>query len=318
LLRLGAYQYKWRNDLDPYKVLGLEPNATKDDIKKAYKKLALQYHPDRNQDKESEQKFKDINVAYDELKNNNWSAAKSGFNLDDFNEVFNSFFGTFRPNHIRTIRLELPLEEIYTGVKKKITIKETAGCGQCNGFGRKMTENPCSQCNGNGRIGNSFGSVKMWKDCVYCRGGGKELGDRCEKCNGTGKITSHRDLEFHIPRGLKNGTKLRTGNIQLQIFYAQHNQYEVLMNSIDILSNRKIDMFTAILGGKIKVQTLGGEQNITVPEGSQNGLTLRLKGAGLITDSKVGDHFIKLHIEIPSYFNDRQKELLKQLRDGYE
>lgn len=302
--------------MNPYEVLGLKSGASEQEIKKAYKKLALENHPDRNPNKEAEDKFKEINSAYEMLKNNNWTHNNTpNFGFSNFGDIFGSFFNGARAKRYKNIKLELTLEEVYSGCKKTLTIKDYAPCKECDGFGVFFDGN-CEGCVGLGQKTIKHGAISMVMTCPKCNGRGKKIKGTCQKCKGLGKITHQRQEEFNIPRGIKHGQKIIKDNIHLQIFYAPHKEYEVLVNSIDIISKLNIDIFTAILGGKKEINTLSGKKKITIPEGSHNNLTLRIVGAGLMNDKKIGDHFVKLYVDVPKFNND-QKELLKRIRDGY-
>lgn len=316
---------------DPLKVLGLSPGASEDDIKKAYKKLALEYHPDRHpDDKKAEEKFKEINVAYDTLKNNNWSPVgpnnfgfpsgfnfSSGFNMED---LFAQTFGGFnRAKHVRISKLAISLEEAYHGCSKKIRIQTSAQCNVCAGVGFNLSPDKCSNCNGTGQKRKSHGGISMITTCNICKGLGRQILSVCSNCNGTGKKENVEIQDVEIPAGIKHGEKIVIrNNFHIQILYAPHKEYQIMNNMIDISSSKEIDLFTALLGGVITINTLSGIKNVKIPSTCQPNTTLRIKKAGMKTKQKVGDHFLNIKVKLPKKINDKQREIIESLKAQLE
>lgn len=233
---------------DYYSILGVAKTASADEIKKAYRKLAMQYHPDRNPDnKEAEAKFKDINEAYEVLKDDQKRAAYdryghqafaggmgggaganpfNGFDFtgagfaDVFSDIFSEFTGqgrgrqrsyAERGNDIR-YDITLTLEEAYNGLEKEITVATSKECDACHGHGTADGKEPpvCATCGGTGKIRTQQGGFFVFETtCPQCRGAGRVVLDKCKKCKGTGKEKIDKSLKVKIPSGIEHGTRMR-------------------------------------------------------------------------------------------------------------
>ena len=221
---------------DYYSILGVSKSASKDEIKSAYRKLAMKYHPDRNPgDKSAEEKFKRINEAYSVLsdpeKRKNYDSFgkaganygnSGGFNFNDFggdifegfSDIFNNFtgFGSKKSNVRRgedlRIKVKVTLEDVALGTKKKVKLSHYKKCNSCGGYGSKNTDSfeRCSRCNGTGYVTNRvktiFGSMASTSECNYCSGTGKIIKDKCKDCRGEGRIYSEDIIDITIPQGI--------------------------------------------------------------------------------------------------------------------
>lgn len=232
---------------DYYEVLGVTKTSSGDEIKKAYRKLAMQYHPDRNPgNKEAETKFKEINEAYEVLKDEQKRAAYdryghqaftsgmggaganpfNGFDFtgagfaDVFSDIFSEFTGQGRARQRsyaergEDIRYDiaLTLEEAYVGLEKEITITTSKECDECHGFGTADGKEPpvCPTCKGSGKVRTQQGGFFVFETtCPQCRGTGRVVVDKCKKCRGTGKEKIEKALKIKIPAGIENGTRMR-------------------------------------------------------------------------------------------------------------
>ncbi|MBP3687032.1 MAG: molecular chaperone DnaJ [Alphaproteobacteria bacterium] len=233
---------------DYYSVLGVQKTASADEIKKAYRKLAMQYHPDRNPDnKEAEAKFKDINEAYEVLKDEQKRAAYdryghqafaggmgggaggnpfNGFDFtgagfaDVFSDIFSEFTGQGRSrarNYAKRgddIRYDmtLSLEEAFTGLEKEINITTSQACDACHGHGTADGKEPpvCATCGGSGKVRTQQGGFFVFETtCPQCKGTGRVVVDKCKKCRGTGKERIEKSLKVKIPAGIENGVRMR-------------------------------------------------------------------------------------------------------------
>lgn len=234
---------------DYYTILGVEKNASADEIKKAYRKLAMQYHPDRNPDnKEAEAKFKDINEAYEVLKDEQKRAAYdryghqafangmggnaganpfNGFDFtgagfaDVFSDIFSEFTGQGRRSRQRSyaergddIRydMSLTLEEAFQGVEKEISITTSKECDACHGHGTADGKEPpvCATCQGSGKVRTQQGGFFVFETtCPQCRGTGRVVLEKCKKCRGSGKEKIDKSLKIKIPAGIESGTRMR-------------------------------------------------------------------------------------------------------------
>lgn len=233
------------SDKDFYEVLGVARSASDDDIKKAYRKLAMKYHPDRNQgDAAAEEKFKEVQKAYDILSDKQKRAAYdqfghagvdpnmggggfggfgSGFGGTqgfDFGDIFSQMFGGAGGGRQQNYQgadlqyaVEITLEEAAKGVKKRITVPTYEECDVCHGSGAKTgtSASVCSTCHGSGTIHVRQAIFQMQQTCPTCRGTGKEIKDPCVKCRGDGRVKTSKTVEVNIPAGIDNGQRIRLG-----------------------------------------------------------------------------------------------------------
>lgn len=322
---------------NPFKVLGLDPGASEADIKKAYKKLAMEHHPDRCPDDEgAEDRFKEISGAYEMLKKNNWTYHENfggqfgfnGFSAVNINidDLFNQAFGGHGPfgrgrkvGYVKTGRIYISLEEAYYGCTKNISVSDAINCIACKGIGFKLHDKKCATCNGVGQQRTVHGAISMVTACPACKGLGRAISSVCAECKGNGKKSIDQEFTVNIPAGTHHGAKINpSDNLQIQILYSPHKEYKVMSNTLDISSIKEIDMFTAVLGGTISVNTLGGAKNVKIAAGCQPDTKLRIKKAGMKTKQKTGDHLLDIKIKLPTNLTEEQKELLQNLKEQLE
>ncbi len=223
-----------------YEVLGVDRNASPDELKAAFRKLAMLYHPDRNPgDKEAERKFKEINEAYDILKDDQKRAAYDQFGhaafeggqgraggFDEgfgssFTNVFGDLFGDFmggprgtsernRGNDLR-FNMEISLDDAFNGKTTEIRVPASVACDACSGSGSKEGAEPvsCSTCQGRGRVRSQQGFFTVERSCPSCHGQGRTIQDPCRSCAGTGRVNKERTLSVNIPQGVEEGTRIR-------------------------------------------------------------------------------------------------------------
>ena len=337
---------------DYYEVLGVQKNANADEIKKAYRKAAIQYHPDKNPgDKQAEEKFKEAAEAYDVLSNPDKRArydqfghagmsgaagggggfggfSGGGFSMED---IFSQFGDIFRGSDIR-IKVRLTLAEIANGVTKKLKINKTVACDKCGGTGAKDADSysTCSTCNGTGhvtRVENTFfGRMQTQSVCPTCGGTGKVITSPCDKCKGEGTVRGSEVVEIKIPAGVGEGMMLtvtgkgnaaRHGGVNgdLQVLIEEEPHPELMRDGNDLIHNLNITVTLALLGGTVEVPTVDGRAKIKIAPGTHAGKVLRLGGKGLpdVNGYGRGDELIVVDITIPSKLNAEEKRLVEEL-----
>lgn len=336
--------------MDYYEVLNVSREATDEEIKKAYRKLALQYHPDRNPgDHKAEEKFKEINEAYEVLgdaqKRNHYERFGSagdmgsvfdfGFqgNFDSvFNDLFSDFFGNQRQRQRKgsdlRYNLTIEFEEAVFGGEKEIEIPKEEKCPACNGSRVEPGQEPvvCKQCGGRGQVRQSHGFFTINRTCEYCGGEGRIIKDPCKNCKGKGSIKTKRKLKIKIPPGVDNNTRLKLrgegmqqfgdtipGDLFVVLQVKEHPIFERAGD--DIIVQVDVGFPLLCLGGEIKIPTIEGESVLKIPPGTQQGKVFRLKSLGVTRSNSYGrgDQLVYLNIVIPSDLTDRQKSLVEEL-----
>jgi molecular chaperone DnaJ len=306
---------------DFYELLGVPRDAAEDDIKKAFRKLAMQCHPDRHPgDKQAEQRFKDINEAYEILKDDQKRAAYDRFGhaafeqgggrgdfgfaagggfADIFEEMFGSMMGgrTGGGNRGSDLRynLEITLEEAFKGRETQIRVPTLAPCDSCHGSGAEAGSKPvvCPTCRGHGRVRTQQGFFTMERTCPACHGAGKVIEKPCRACGGQGRVRKEKTLNVTIPPGVEDGTRIRLAgegeaglrggaNGDLYIFLALKAHPLFQRDGANIHCRVPIAMPMAALGGTIEVPTIDGSRaTVTIPPGTQSGQQFRLRAKGM-------------------------------------
>jgi molecular chaperone DnaJ len=334
---------------DYYVVLGLSRDASQEDIKRAYKKLAFQYHPDRNPgDSNSESKFKEINEAYQVLSAPNKRAqydsfghisseglftdADFGFNFNDiFGNLFDEVFNTGRRTRAEKGRdlkydLEISFEDAAFGVEREITIPKRVICDECSGSGAAPGgEISCTACQGSGSVRYSEGFLAISRTCASCRGTGKRIREVCSHCRGDGSLMTKQNVKVKIPAGISDGSRLRirnegevglyggpNGDLYIETHIREHPLFK--RQGQDIYFEVPISFVQAALGDEIDIPTLEETAKLTVPPGTQSGQVFRLKDKGVpsLNGRGKGDLYVKVDVEVPVKLNSKQKELLKE------
>merc|ERR1711991_814717 len=271
-----------------------------EELKSAYRKLAVKYHPDKNPgDKAAEDKFKEASEAYGVL-----SDKSKKENYDNFGHAaFENGGGGRRSsrknsnNRGSDLRydLSISLEEAYSGKKQDIKFSTTEQCGTCKGNGSKPGYSPdrCSYCGGSGRIRSNQGFFTVQQTCPQCNGNGEEITHPCTDCNGQGKKQASKKISVTIPKGVDDGTRIRlsgkgeagtrggaTGDLYLFINVNSHNLFK--RSDENLFFEFPISLADAALGTTLEIPTIdGGKAKIKIPDGTQNGKQFRLKGKGM-------------------------------------
>lgn len=338
-----------------YNILGVDKNVSDGDLKKAYRKLSKKYHPDVNPDnKEAEDKFKDIAEAYDVLSNkekrqnydtfgdpkgrgaNPFGGGGDPFGGMNMDDIFSQFFGNRNPRGQQRrrpkgqdlrINIKMSLEDIYSGIVKKIKYKRVKKCESCNGGGGETVG--CNQCNGTGVfvkiVNGPFGRMQQQSTCPSCNGNGKLIKVACNSCNSNGGNLIEETVELKIPQGITDGEIMVSrgggnfvrdgeyGDLILQIVELPHDKFR--RNGLDIHHRLKLPYDKLVLGGPIEVETINGRIRMNIKEGTEVGETLRVPGKGFIRDNHKGDMLIETWIEIPKKPSKEYKDWVEKLKN---
>ena len=337
---------------DYYEVLGVQKGAQPDEIKKAYRKLAKEFHPDKNQgDKEAENKFKEISEAYEHLSDADKKAKYDRFghgdgggfggrNMQDIYEQFGHMFGRqqqqprTRVGDNMSLILKLTLEEIFTGVKKTYKYSRNVSCNECDGHGG-YDHHDCPDCNGSGLRTQVFqtpmGYVQQQSACTSCDATGKKYTTACTSCGGKGLKNIEETIDVEVPAGVqegmvfvmdKKGHGVKSGiegDLHIKIMELQHKTYT--RSGADLKMNLKLNYHQLVLGDKVEIETIeGGKIRMSIPEGSDVGSNLRIpfKGIKLYGKESRGDVIVTLGIDIPKNPSDSVKEAVINLKEKFD
>lgn len=305
---------------DYYEVLGVSRDASEADLKKAYRRLAMKYHPDRNADnsEDTEAKFKEAKEAHEVLSDANKRAAydqyghagvdptmggrpggHGGFE-EAFGDVFGDIFGGGRGRQ-RAQRgsdlqynLELSLEDAVFGTEVKIRVPTLVSCKTCSGSGAKKgtSATTCTTCGGAGQVRMQQGFFAVQQTCPQCRGKGKMISDPCGDCHGQGRKQEEKTLSVKVPAGVDTGDRIRLGGegeagesgAPAGDLYVQMNvkPHDIFTrDDNDLHCEMPISIGTAALGGEIEVPTLNGRLRLKIPSETQTGKLFRMRGKGV-------------------------------------
>lgn len=342
---------------DYYEVLGVARGTGDAELKKVFRQLAMRWHPDRNPaDASAEMRFKEINEAYEVLKDPHKRAAydqlghaafengggggggRGGFDSfgDIFEDIFVDIMGTGGRRRSSATRgsdlrynLTITLEEAFAGKKAQIRFTTSVGCEICAGSGADGGAEPiaCPTCRGSCRVRTQQGFFSLERTCPTCQGAGRTIGNPCRACQGAGRVQREKTLAVTVPPGVEDGTRIRlsgegeaglrggpAGDLYIFIAVAPHRLFR--REGTQLFCRVPIPLATAALGGQVDVPTIEGRRaKITIPEGTQTGKQIRLRGKGvteLQQGSARGDMLVEVVVETPTNLTKRQQELLRE------
>ncbi|MFA5967255.1 MAG: molecular chaperone DnaJ [Patescibacteria group bacterium] len=353
---------------DYYEILGVSREATPEDIKKAYRKLALKYHPDKTKgDKTAETQFKKINSAYQILSDpekkrqydqfgaatgngfNGWQGADfSNVDLGDlggFGDIFDTFFGGRQrrrqnPENIKRgndieANWQITFEEAVFGATKKISINRLVTCEACQGTGAtdgKLVQ--CTACKGTGELKKTqktiLGAFTQTYICDECKGLGEKPAKVCRHCRGEGRKTKTEMVEVSFPAGINSGQTIKltglgesgwrggkSGDLYITVHVLPSKDFQ--RDGFDVYRTEIITYPIAVLGGEVKIKSLDGWLNLTIPAGTKSGEVFRLRGKGIkeLDQASYGDLLVKTEIAVPQRLTLKQKRLLEDLREEF-
>jgi len=346
---------------DFYEVLGVSRDADDQELKSAYRKLALKYHPDRNPgDKVSEEKFKQASEAYQVLCDADKRAAYDryghaglggqGFGSGpfaggvDIGDIFGDLFGemfnvggggqrTSRQRRGDDLRFDLAIDfgDAFFGAETEVRIRRLETCTVCKGRGSASGRGPsvCPQCQGRGQIRYQQGFFSVARTCGACSGTGSVIGDPCTTCRGETRVAKELKLTVKVPPGVEEGTRIRyagegdagrsggaKGDLYVVLSIRPHDFFE--RHGHDLHCVIPISFPQATLGAEFEIPGIDGPVNVKIPEGTQSGRELRIRGRGVpyLNEKGHGDLIVKLMVQIPRKLNRAQRELVAKLSES--
>jgi molecular chaperone DnaJ len=333
-------------------MLGVSKNASQDELKKAYRKLVREVHPDRNPG--NEERFKEVQGAYDVLsdpeKRKQYDrfgsmdgqpgpGAGTTFDFGDFDlgDIFGGLFnrggGRQQPQRGQRgndveVEVRVSFEDALQGVQTTVPVQLELACHTCHGTGAAPGTAPtiCPRCNGSGVVATSQGLFALQQPCPQCRGMGSIVTSPCPTCRGAGRERRTKRYTVKIPAGVKDGTRIKlkgkgeagfggaaAGDLYVITRVEPSKIYE--RRGDDLVVTVPVSFPTAALGGTVEVPTPGGAVSLKIPAGTEDGKLLRIKGRGAprLKGDGQGDVLARVRIEVPKKMNKKQRELLEEL-----
>ncbi len=348
-----------------YDILGVQKNASKEEIKKAFHKLAHKYHPDKTSG--DADKFKEVSEAYSILSDDKKRAefdsygrvfsdgagpggfgGAGGFDFSQFGDAFGQGFGGFdfgdifgdvfagAPRQRRgrdiSIDLELSFRESIFGAKRTVLLAKTAQCETCRGSGAApgSAMATCKYCNGSGKIhetNNSFfGTITMQSPCRHCHATGKVPEEKCHTCRGDGVYKKQEEIDIVVPAGIEAGEMIRltgageavqggsSGDLYVKVHVQPDPRFK--KDGPNLMTDLSVKLSDALLGTEYKVQTLDGDEVVSIPQGVTHGELLKIKGKGVPgAHGKRGDLFVRVKITLPQKLSRTAKNLVEKLKE---
>jgi molecular chaperone DnaJ len=339
---------------DYYEILGVDRGASAQEIKKAYRKLAVKYHPDKNpNDPQAEEAFKQAAEAYGVLGDEEKRAVYDRYGheglrggpqvnaeifrdftdiISGFEDFFSDVFGGRRNRVARgadlRYDLEITFDEAVHGTEARILVPRAEACQHCGGSGAKpgTAKRPCPTCGGHGQVRLQQGFLVVARPCGHCRASGQIIPDPCSVCSGTGHVTKERELTRKIPAGVDTGSRLRLtgegeagprggppGDLYIVLTVKPHPLFR--REGEDIYLELPVTFPQAALGAEVDVPTIDGTEHISIPEGTQTGTIVKLRGKGVprLSGGGRGDQLVLVNVVTPSKLTKEQRALLEKL-----
>ena len=367
-----------KSDKDYYNVLGVGKTATADEIKRAYRKMAAKYHPDRNKDADAEEKFKEVSDAYEVLSDankrqmydtygeagvkqgaggygqggnpmgGNWSQYQQQvFDMGDMSDLFSGIFGDFfggqggsrrgrqkqstvEPGEDREVSISIPFNTANEGGEVTVEYERYGTCKVCSGSGSlSKKSSTCQKCGGSGYVqfqqATMLGNFMYQSPCPTCNGTGQVISDPCSQCKTTGRVAEKVKLDIKIPQGSYDGLMLKfhqggnvgkhnspPGDLYMTLKVEEFKGYK--RDKETLYAEIKLHPAKAVLGGKMQINTPYGEQDITIPAGTQSGEVLTVKGAGAfkLGSRQKGDIKLTMTVVTPKRLSKEEKRLWEE------
>ncbi len=333
---------------DYYEILGISPDASQEEIKRAYRRLARQYHPDVSDDPEAGEKFKVINEAYqvlsDPVKRAEYDRARAGLERSGLGlgDIFDLFFSGFsgpgaaarrvraEPGEDVIVRLDLPFAVAVRGGRRSLKYRAWVECGACGGSGcaegTHLTR--CSRCGGVGQVRHvregGIGRLVVSTTCPVCLGTGLECPSPCRECSGEGRVKGEREVELDLPAGLEDGVVLEisgmgsagrfggpAGDLLVKVRVEPHPGLE--RRGYDLVGRVRVPLSLAVLGGKVEVEGLDGPVELEIPPGTQPGSIFAIKGMGVPRSrGGRGDLLVEVEVEVPTRLSAEERRLIEE------
>jgi molecular chaperone DnaJ len=347
---------------DYYEVLGVSRDVSDQELKSAYRKQALKYHPDRNPgDHSAEEKFRLASEAYQVLCDPDKRAVydryghaglngHSGFSGSpfaggvDLGDIFGDLFGEMfnvggsqqrgsRQQRGDDLRFDMTIdfEHACFGTEQEVRIRRLETCATCQGRGTASSRGPsvCSQCQGRGQLRYQQGFFSVARTCSACGGAGQVIGDPCTTCRGQTRISSEFKLNVKVPPGVEDGTRIRytgegdagrsggpRGDLYVVLSVRAHDFFERQGNDLHCVI--PISFPQAALGDEFEIPGIDGAIGLKIPEGTQSGREIRVRGRGVpfLNDKGRGDLIVKVLVQIPRKLSRQQRELVNKLSES--
>jgi len=330
---------------DYYDILGVSRDSDTSKIKKAYRKLAMKYHPDKNSDASSTEKFKEATEAYGVLSDSSkresydkygHAGDVGGTNYgadidlgDLFGDSFRSMFGGSAQSKGSDLRydLKMTLREASAGKEVELMVPKYEDCSNCSGTGARpgTSSKSCNTCSGHGQIQHNQGFFSTSRTCPSCEGMGKIIESPCVSCGGAGRVRGEEKLKVSIPAGVYSGAKVKVpgrggsprdrsglpGDLYIAIAIEEHSIFSKDGN--DLYCDMPITFPQAVLGTDIAIPTLCGKVSIKIPAGTDGGKIFRISGKGVndVRIGSIGDLYVRVSIAVPKSLTRDQKDILQ-------